>query len=342
MQKNTKSWKLFLLKRFPLYTILVISGFVFGMLVIYRFNNNQEVQQPKLQAIPIIKHTSRSIRQPDFELIKPLLLTEDANESDKFQLLKEDVLRFINKKKQEGIITSASVYMRSLNEGYWMSVNKNELFSPGSLMKIPTMIVILKEAEKNPGLMERKILFRKRITGVPQATITGVPMTEGTYYSISQLLYYMIVNSDNDATGLLNGMLDFNLMRKLFTDLQLNPPANGQKDYLIDVADCAKFLTILYNATYLNPQLSEYALRLLTESVYREGIIRDFDPSVKVAHKFGERNINGEQQLHEFGIIYINKSPYLLGIMTKGTDNTVLSQVLSGVSGIVFKVMSSG
>jgi hypothetical protein len=41
-----------------------------------------------------------------------------------------------------------------------------------------------------------------------------------------------------------------------------------------------------------------------------------------VAHKFGIRDIAGEQekQFHDCGIVYYPKRPYLLCVMTRGND----------------------
>jgi beta-lactamase class A len=340
MQKDKKGWKFFLLKKLPVYILLIIIGFISGMIVLFYFNQEKKEQHSEVQVAKMTDTNGRAfrlIRENNMALISPLLYTERTDESDRFSILKENVTRFIDKKKQEGVITSASVIVRTLNDGNWMAVNKNEMFSPGSIMKIPTLMTILKEAEMNPGILEKKIPFKKHFSHIPEQTITGALIMEGNSYTVKQLMYAMIVNSDNDATALLNQTLNFDVMKKLFSDLQMTVPDKKQPDYLIDVSDCSKFLTVLYNATYLNKEMSMYALGLLTKSAYKDGIIKDLDPSITVAHKFGERNNSGEQELHEFGIVYIDDSPYLLGVMTKGNNNKILPEVLSGVSDMIYQ-----
>jgi len=340
MQKEKKSWKLFLLKKLPLYVLLVLAGFVAALIMAF-YNEKKEIniQAARPVSIPSTSQSFRQIRDRNFKLIQPLLITETVDESEKLNSMKEEVTRFITKQKEEGVITSASVYVSRLKDGSWMAINKNETFSPGSLMKIPTLITVLKDAERKPGILEEKIYFRKHFSGIPEATITGEPLVENRFYKVSDLLYYMIVYSDNDATALLNNYLNFETMKKLFADLQLPVPNYRQPDYKIDVADCAKFLKILFNATYLNKEMSQYAMELLSKSAYKEGIIKDLDPSIVVAHKFGERNVDGEQQLHEFGIVYYDDDPYLLGVMTKGGNHLILPQVLSGVSDLIYQSM---
>jgi beta-lactamase class A len=100
---------------------------------------------------------------------------------------------------------------------------------------------------------------------------------------------------------------------------------------------------VLYNASYLNRELSEKALKHLSSSVFREGIIAGTPPGVEIASKFGERTIHVSDeepdimQLHDFGIIYFPKHPYLLGVMTRGKDFKELGKVIRDISHEVYE-----
>lgn len=340
MKKDQKSWKYFLLRKAPLYIILIVIGFIAGLILVFYKNSFS----PTSQAIQVLPDNQdcqilNTIRSQEYSLIKPLILFDSKIESDKLNPIKNEVLRFLDQKKHEGIISSAAVYLNELVDGSWMAINKDEQFSPGSLMKIPTLIVLLKESETNPSILERKIYFRKHFSQIPEQTLTAKPLEVGKYYSVRELLTFMIVDSDNDATALLNQTLNFNLMQKMFADFELPVPSITQQDYKIDIASCSRFLRVLFNATYLSKDNSEFALELLSKSGYKKGIVKDIDQSVKVAHKFGERNVDGTQQLHEFGIFFFANRPYLLGVMTKGSNNAMLPEILSGVSSLIYKSM---
>ena len=54
---------------------------------------------------------------------------------------------------------------------------------------------------------------------------------------------------------------------------------------------------------------------------------------------FGENNTADSKQLHESGIIYLGTHPYLITIMTKGTDLNKLPDVISSLSKDVFNYM---
>ncbi len=339
MKKNQKSWKYFLQKRAPIYFLLLLLGFFAGVLFLFFQRGRHEPVSADREIMPDTQacQSLQTIRENDYQLIKPLVFFDINVESDQLKSLKNEVNSYIERKKQEGVISSAAVYIRELNNESWMSINKDELFSPGSLMKIPTMITILKQVEADRTFLDKKIFFSKHFGGIPEQTLTARPMQEGVYYTVKELLYYMIVNSNNDATALLNQNLDFSVMTKMFSDFQLPIPGKMQNDYQIDVASCSRFLRVLYSASYLSKEYSQYAMELLTKSDFKKGLVKDINPELAVAHKFGERNVNGEQQLHEFGIFFINNNPYLLGVMTKGVNHLLLPDVLSGVSDLVYR-----
>jgi hypothetical protein len=59
---------------------------------------------------------------------------------------------------------------------------------------------------------------------------------------------------------------------------------------------------------------------------------------VPVAHKFAERSDpqTGEKQLHDCGIVYYPRHPYLLCVMTKGPGFEGLAGVVARVSRMVY------
>jgi beta-lactamase class A len=98
-------------------------------------------------------------------------------------------------------------------------------------------------------------------------------------------------------------------------------------------------MNVLYDAGYLTIANSEYAISLLSESEFKEGIVKGVPNTVRVAHKYGEWGEPGSRELHESALIYMNKSPYLLTIMTKGTDSKKLAEAVSRISRITYDDM---
>jgi beta-lactamase class A len=150
----------------------------------------------------------------------------------------------------------------------------------------------------------------------------------------------MIVYSDNYATHLLNLNLNINDFKKLFVEAGLPEPNVFDPNYEITTAGYSRFMRILYNSSYLSKDNSEYALTLLCQSKFKDGLLKNIPDNIEVAHKFGEsatgpRN-NQVNQLHESGIFYCNDHPYLLTVMTKGKNVKTLPDVLSQISSEVY------
>jgi beta-lactamase class A len=161
-------------------------------------------------------------------------------------------------------------------------------------------------------------------------------MKVGDQYSVEDLIYRMIVSSDNNAMILLVNNLPLPLQDKVFTDLGITiPGVRGTEDYM-SVVDNASFFRILYNASYLEKSTSQKALELLTKSGFSDGIRRGIPKGITVANKFGERLFNGKQQLHDCGIVYFKNNPYLLCVMSRGTNFNKLASSIRQISRVVY------
>src|SRR6185295_18381478 len=101
-----------------------------------------------------------------------------------------------------------------------------------------------------------------------------------------------------------------------------------------------KLFRVLYNSTYLTSANSEYALSLLSQSSFKDGLVKELPPGVTVAHKFGEGGGPEENQLSDAGIVYDGSTPYLIVVMTRGKQLTELSQSISEISKQVYDYMN--
>ena len=233
----------------------------------------------------------------------------------------------------------ASIYLRTFDEGEWICINDEETYEPGSLLKLPVLITYMKISESKPEILNKEIAYNKPGKVDLNTVYNSKKIELGHTYSIKQLLKYMIAYSDNKATELLMDNIDDRQFVKTFTDLGLQAPQKGQS-IPVTAREYSIFLIALYNAAYLTIQDSEYATSLLGECDFKAGIVSGLPENIKVAHKFGESGDNNIHQLHETAIVYNNKSPYLLTIMTKGRDLKNLSSFLHDVSKLIYENVS--
>jgi beta-lactamase class A len=326
-------------KKIPFYFFLIATGFL--GLIVYHLDDTKEQTKLEIQqsSVHAVEAGLGQVRLNDYEMVKPLVMTEVLMESEDLKGLKRALYFEINQMKDNGIVNDASVYVRRLSDGQWISVNNASHYTPGSVIKIAAMITYLKMCEADPGLFTKEYLFRGKIRGTPNQTFNGEALIAGKKYSAQELLKRIIVHSDNNATFIINESLDIALFKKLFTDLGIAEPDVADPNFQMDVTDLSKFIGILYSASYLNQEYSKFALSLLANSSFSQGIVNGLPANVGVAHKFGEAGNPKEAQLHETAIVYRNDEPYLITIMTRGKNVQRLPKALSDLSKIAYANM---
>ncbi len=288
---------------------------------------------------------NHEIREGGYKFINPLLECETNQDSGLINLLslKKRVEGIVSAADNRGAVNEVAVYFRDLNNGPWFGINEKEKFSPSSMLKVPLMISFYKDSEKNPQILKKtvktgQILYRQDQFFPPEK---GIAPNE--VYSIDELINYMIQESDNDAKELLHLYKDMDTYLEVFSNLGIELPADTNEENFMDIQSYASFFRILYNASYLNREMSIKALENLSKTRFNIGLVAGVPKGTLVAHKFGERGnlASGDFQLHDCGIIYHPQKPYLLCLMTRGRDFGQLSGVISDISAAVYKYISS-
>ena len=281
-------------------------------------------------------------REGGYQFINPLLECEGGRNlfrNEELRPFRVKVESYLRDRMQFPGVERASVYFRELNDGVWFSVGETERFTPASLRKVPLMIAVLKQEERDPNLLARKVRVRLRNDHSLQQTIKpSSTLTPGREYTVDDLLRRMIVYSDNNAFMVLSGTVDLEAFGRTYDALSMPRPDGKDPDDYLSVQTYASFFRVLYNATYLNKTRSEQALALLTQTEFRNGIVAGVPQDLPVAHKFGEHRDDqaGKVQLHDCGIVYYPEHPYLLCIMSRGSAFEYLDNAIAAISKIVY------
>ena len=221
------------------------------------------------------------IRSGEQKLINPLLLCNVSAQKETAEFkplesaLKVGTFDLLN----DTSVVTESIYFQDLISGRWTGINENLAYDPASLLKVPLMIAFYKEAEANPGILQKQVVY----SGAPEnssgsAFYTLIP---GKSYSIEELIEKMIGDSDNGAKDLLGKNIDANTLNEIYSDLGIVIPTDGSP-FQISAKTYSEFFRILYNATYLNAQYSEKALQLLSATSFNEGLIAGVPSSTVV------------------------------------------------------------
>jgi beta-lactamase class A len=292
-------------------------------------------------------HAERWVVSHKYEFTSPLLdveLPEGFNVDHEPLPFKYKVVAFVKEKIESRQASDISVYYRDLHDGPWFGINHKIEFNPASMMKVPVMVAWLKRAEKNPAILKRRMKYVELKNSIPeQFTKPALTLAPGQSYSIDELLRYMMNYSDNKATALLYKALSDEELGDVLDNMDINNNPHEEGNFLT-IHGYSGFFRILYNAAYLNRDMSEKALQLLSLQDFPMGIAAGVPKGIKVAAKFGEivsENKNEDIQLHEFGIVYHPKGHYILGVMTRGHDFAAQAEIIRDVSKMIYSEVDS-
>lgn len=322
-----KNLKTYLLKGIPFIAIFTI-GVMLGM----RDVPNNAISPP----VEVRENSS------EYSLINPLLFSRVSKKFyvEEFRtfndLISQTIQSNIDNQKAEEI----SIYFRDLNTGHWTGINEDTRYRPSSMLKVLAMMSYFRNAESIPNFLSQEFYY----TGEkdPKQYYEPTHTLSPGFHSIDQLIEQMIVYSDNSVLDIFAKEDSNSIYNEAYQTLQLP---------LVDIEDINGFMSprsysatfrTLYNATYLSRTLSEKALKLLTKTDFKKGLVQGLPKNIIVAHKFGENTYDvsdkkmSNRELHDCGIIYYPQHPYLLCIMTKGFDFPDLEKVISGLSKIVY------
>jgi beta-lactamase class A len=336
-KQNSNIRRIFPLKIRPLYIVggmaLVLAT---GVLVAAKFYRQENLDISESASKDLPEYQIR--RAAGYKFIRPLLSAKPVSESSTYAEIKKAVGDFITAQEYNGVLLTASLYLRDFDNANWTSINADEKYTPGSILKIPLMMTILENEEATTGFLNRKIPFTLKLVyakGSKQFIVPKYQIEYGKSYTYEELLRYMIVYSDNLAYTLLRNTISTEVQDRLYEELGLPKPTYDSLTVPLTVRECSVFMESLINASVLNRNNSEYALDMLTRTTFKDGVVKGIaDSTILIAHKFAEGGTTVHKELHETAVVYLGTKPYLLTIMTRGKDNVDYAELATVIQGI--------
>lgn len=320
--------------------LFFFGGLLLGLCVVWwKSESNLSSTAVPEEALSELRNVSGT-----FAFVSPLLACDSFQNISNKQLsdIKQTLVSYTDKAIEDTKASHISVYVRDLNNGPWFGLSEKETFSPGSLLKVPFMMALFKVAESDPSFLSQRIQYTGGRVDFSEYFKSKESLKENQTYTVEELIRRMIVYSDNEATLLLGELVPREVIESTYHDLGIEVPKSNE--YVMTVRTYASFFRILYNGTYLTATFSEKALAFLNETTFAQGIRSVIPHSVVVSSKFGERtndDVLQKKQLHDCGIVYEPKLPYLLCIMVRGDNFDDLSKVIATVSQMVYRGISS-
>jgi beta-lactamase class A len=230
-----------------------------------------------------------------------------------------------------------SIYFEDLTTGAWVGIDEKDKFMPASLLKMPTLIAILKKVELGGMSLDDNVTLTKGMLDFESGTLAYKDAGYST--SVRELLNYMIRESDNTALWALNSRLTIREYTEVWNAVGL-PVPSSVANATVSPKEYANILRALYLSTYLRRTFSQLALSMLAETEYDAQLQGGVPAGVNVAHKVGYYQEGG--YYHDCGIVYVPEKPYILCVMSKDSTLLEANTAISGVSSIVYGYVTSG
>ncbi|MFA5246922.1 MAG: serine hydrolase [Candidatus Micrarchaeia archaeon] len=278
-------------------------------------------------------------QKQEFELLSPEVAWLDVNEflakqktfTVSYQTLKPQLNSTLNNPMVQG---NYGIYLEDLTSGAWLGINEKEMFVPMSLLKVPTMVAVLKKVELGDISLDQKLAIQEEDLNA----VSGSLAQKGAGYEITvrDLLRIMIKESDNTA------LLTFNKRVITLDELDEAKTAMGIKDSTnndeaISPKAYSNILRSLYLSSYLRRPFSQIALSIMSETDYNTQLPAGVPAGVKVAHKVGFDASYGIY--HDCGIIYLPTKPYILCMMSTNANYNEANSVISEISNKAYNHM---
>ncbi len=223
----------------------------------------------------------------------------------------------------------AGVVVQDLKTGWTLTYQPDRSFPAASVIKIPMMTACFQAATEGKLDLNSRVVIRPADKVSGSGVLKAMPGRNEV--RVSQLIDWMITQSDNTATNVLISRLGIGYFNQHFRQMGLNGTRlerpmmdfSGRRkgvENLTTAQDMARVLRKMYQAEAVSPQVSRACLELLKRQHLRDRIPALLPEGTPVAHKTGlERSV-----CHDAGIIYTRRGDLLICVLTqrkaKGTS----------------------
>ena len=193
------------------------------------------------------------------------------------------------------------------------------------------MLAIFEEAKSGKVNLNDTILVTKNDI----LDDTGIFENGENYYSINELINWMIIESDNTATNVLLKYFGIeNIKNTYMQRYMLDEKAikNGLNNYMSQ-KDMLDIFTLLFSKKILNNELCEKTINILYNQRCQNQIMRYIFEPVKYAHKTGLLDYLS----HDVGVMNIKDKLFYIGISVwNSSDKDGDKKLIGNIGKIIY------
>lgn len=247
----------------------------------------------------------------------------------------EDYLRFKEELNQYLDLQTGTygIYVYDLTTNYSYGINEDLKFPAASTSKIHILIALYQDIEKGKIKPEEKLTY---IEADYEEGTGGIQYKDfNTQYTVKDLAYKMMKNSDNVAKNMILRRLERGRVIS-FLESQNVPNIEFVMNSQASPKDMGKILLKLYKGELVSEDSRLEILDILTGSDFENRLPKNL-PGVPVAHKIG----TWEGAISDVGIAMGDK-PFVICVYSNGIKNvTVAEGVIAKIAQMVYDFESS-
>ena len=266
------------------------------------------------------------ITLPKFEFFKTSVIEYEAEGTSREAIEKAESIVKSFKKETEKLSGVYGLYVVDLESGFSFGVNHNETFQAASLMKLPVIIGMYKEAENgNLELSEKyKIKEEDKVGGAGSLYLRD----EGYEVTFGNIIKLMCQNSDNTAYRISLNLLDRENIQIIIENIGMNETSFEENE--TTPKDMGIFFERLWKGNLISNDYKNEMIEFLTGTDFEDHLAVGIPDDTKLSHKYG-REIH---VVNDAGIVLSSK-PFVVVILSKGVIEKEADEIFPTLSKLV-------
>jgi beta-lactamase class A len=285
-----------------------------------------------------------------------MLLSKESSASIKGSALDIEDLRIMLESQIKKSEAEVGLAFMDLESGETLLIKADVMMHAASLMKVPVMIEVFRQAEEGKFGLDEKIFVKNEFKSIVDESPYSLTITDdsdddiyqyiGKELSIRELVHRMIKVSSNLATNILIELVDAqNVMRTLdelgVQNMEVLRGVEDIKAYQkglnnrTDALSMMKVLLSILEGTAVSDKACQQMIEILSQQKFRAKIPAGIPDGIKVGNKTGSiTRID-----HDAAIVFPEgRRPYVLVVLTRGIgDRAEAESLIAGLSKLIYK-----
>jgi beta-lactamase class A len=220
-----------------------------------------------------------------------------------------------------------SIYFEVLNTGANISINQDDRYVPGSLIKMPTALAVMKKIEDGQWKLSNRLVLFDEDKDDGYGNL--YKKDSGTSFTVEELLNELLINSDDTAHKIFMRNLHNDELKEVYRGLGLEDLLD--ESFHITAKEYSRIYRTLYTSSFLQRDNSEYLLQLLSKTRFNNFLEAGIPSDVTFSHKIGEHDPT--KTYLDSGIVYIENRPYILTVAIRvGSEQSYAEKLMKEIS----------